>query len=155
MTTAASSSNKGSSDGGGQQQHQQKLEGGIIQAISRSDIARICSGQVVVDLPTAVKELVENALDAKAGHVEVKLKESGWESIEVSDNGSGISPKDYQALTLKYHTSKISGFADLRGVSSFGFRGEALSSLCEISGSFEVTTRTANQDMGVRLKYDR
>jgi len=130
-------------------------QAGVIKAIDRSDVARICSGQVVVDLPTAVKELVENALDAKATHVEVKLRDSGLESIEVADNGSGISPKDYQALTLKYHTSKIRGFADLKGVSSFGFRGEALSSLCEISGAFEVTTRTSTQEIGVRLKYNR
>lgn len=126
-----------------------------IRAIERSAVAKICSGQVVVDLPTAVKELVENALDAGATHIEIKLKEWGVESIEVSDNGSGVAPKDYQGLTLKYHTSKISGFGDIWSVQSFGFRGEALSSLCEISGKFEVTTRTQDQSTGTRLTYDR
>lgn len=126
-----------------------------IRPIERSAVARICSGQVVVDLATAVKELLENSIDAGATQVEIKLKEWGVDHIEVSDNGSGVAPKDYQGLTLKYHTSKISEFGDLWSVQSFGFRGEALSSLCEISGSFEVTTRTDEQSVGTRLSYDR
>lgn len=93
--------------------------------------------------------------DAGAKHVEVKLKESGLELIEVSDNGSGISPSNYEGLALKYHTSKLSTFSDLSGVTSFGFRGEALSSLCELAGSFTVTTRTKNETVGVKLSFRR
>jgi DNA mismatch repair protein PMS2 len=98
---------------------------------------------------------VENSLDAGATHVEIRLKEWGVDSIEVSDNGSGVPPRNYEGLTLKYHTSKISGFNDLETVASFGFRGEALSSLCEISGKLEVTTRTEDELQGTRLTYDR
>lgn len=93
--------------------------------------------------------------DAGAKHVEVKLKEFGLDLIEVSDNGSGVSPSDYEGLALKYHTSKLSTFSDLCGVTSFGFRGEALSSLCELAGSFTVTTRTAGESVGVKLTYGR
>lgn len=93
--------------------------------------------------------------DAGAKHVEVKLKEFGADLIEVSDNGFGVSPSNYEGLALKYHTSKLSTFSDLTGVKSFGFRGEALSSLCELAGSFSVTTRTASESVGVKLTYGR
>ena len=63
---------------------------------------------------------------------EIRLKEYGVESFEVIDNGSGIEPENYQALTLKHFTSKISDFCDIATVESFGFRGEALSSLCAL-----------------------
>eukprot|EP00798_Chlamydomonas_sp_ICE-L_P008061 gene8061-1297_t len=88
-------------------------ESGSIKAISKAATHRICSGQVILDLATASKELVENAVDAGATNIEVRLKEYGSEMIELADNGSGIKPEDYQALTLKYHTSKIKEFDDL------------------------------------------
>lgn len=126
-----------------------------ITAIGKECVARICSGQVITDLATAVKELVENSIDAGATRVEVKLRNSGLELIEVSDNGSGVTPANYAGLALKYHTSKLAQFSDLRSIASFGFRGEALSSLCELAGSFEVTTRTPDQAAGVKLTYNR
>ncbi|KFM24407.1 Mismatch repair endonuclease PMS2 [Auxenochlorella protothecoides] len=124
-----------------------------IRAIDATSVHRICSGQVILDLSTAVKELLENALDAGATAIEVKLKESGSELIEVADNGTGVSPADYEALTLKYHTSKISQFTDLQGLSSYGFRGEALSSLCTVA-DVSVVTRTAGEAAGTRLEFD-
>lgn len=87
--------------------------------------------------------------------MEVKLKEFGLDLIEVADNGSGVSPSNYEGLALKYHTSKLSTFSDLSGVKSFGFRGEALSSLCELAGSFSVTTRATGDSVGVKLTYGR
>ncbi|KAL6758920.1 histidine kinase-like ATPase [Haematococcus lacustris] len=125
---------------------------GRIQPISKAVTHRICSGQVVLDLATAVKELVENAIDAGATIVEVRLKEYGSQLIEVSDNGSGVKAEDYQALTLKYHTSKLQTFADLAGLNTFGFRGEALSSLCALA-HVSVVTCTQGQEAGVRLEY--
>eukprot|EP00250_Pteridium_aquilinum_P031931 c44604_g1_i1 orf=183-524(+) len=106
--------------------------GVVIKPIDKASVHRICSGQVILDLSMAVKELVENSLDAGSTSIEIKLKDYGAESFEVADNGCGVSPDNYQALTLKYHTSKISEFADLQSLSSFGFRGEALSSLCAL-----------------------
>ncbi|KAL3143766.1 hypothetical protein ABBQ32_003597 [Trebouxia sp. C0010 RCD-2024] len=125
----------------------------MIQAIDKGVVHRICSGQVILDLATAVKELVENALDAGATTVEVRLKEHGSELIEIADNGSGVDPANYQSLTLKYHTSKLQRFSDLQAMSTFGFRGEALSSLCALA-SVSVTTRTANTNPAQRLTYD-
>eukprot|EP00899_Mesostigma_viride_P017850 jgi/Mesvir1/26066/Mv06792-RA.1 len=129
------------------------MEGGKIRPIEKSTIHRICSGQVVLDLSMAVKELVENSLDAGATNIEVKLKEFGCEAVEVGDNGSGISPENYEGLCLKYHTSKIAGFNDLQTLSSFGFRGEALSSLCALS-DLHVITCAKGQSVGVRIDYD-
>jgi len=76
-----------------------------IKAIDKVSIQRICSGQVVIDLASAVKELVENALDASATSIEIKLRNMGLDMIEVSDNGSGIKETDYCGLALKHHTS--------------------------------------------------
>ena len=87
-----------------------------IKAINREAVTQICSGQVVVDLATAVKELVENSLDAGATSIEVKLWNMGVNSFEVSDNGKGIEKENYGAIALKHHTSKLRDFSDLMRV---------------------------------------
>ena len=74
-----------------------------IKAISKGVAHRICSGQVILDLSAAVKELIENSLDAGATSVEISLKDYGEEYIKVSDNGCGISPKNFQALNSIFH----------------------------------------------------
>ncbi|XP_056017837.1 mismatch repair endonuclease PMS2-like isoform X2 [Ostrea edulis] len=124
-----------------------------IKAIDRKSVHRICSGQVVLTLATAVKELVENSIDAGAVSVEIKLKDYGLESIEVSDNGSGVEESNFEGLTLKHHTSKLQDFTDLINVETFGFRGEALSSLCALS-SLTVTTKHSNASVGTKLEFD-
>ena len=93
-----------------------------LRVLERRDVQRICSGQSIVDLATAVKELVENALDAGASQIEVKLQEFGRDAFEVSDNGAGVAPENYAALVRKHFTSKIRQFEDLARVASFGFR---------------------------------
>ncbi|KAG6595963.1 putative mismatch repair endonuclease pms1 [Phytophthora cinnamomi] len=125
-----------------------------LHVLDRRDVQRICSGQSVVDLATAVKELVENALDAGASQIEVKLKEFGRDAFEVSDNGAGVTRENYASLAKKHYTSKISSFEDIETVASFGFRGEALSSICELAASFSVCTRTQNEAVGALLEYD-
>jgi DNA mismatch repair protein PMS2 len=127
----------------------------MIKAIDTTSIHRICSSQVVVDLATAVKELVENSLDAGATVVEIALVEYGESLIEVHDNAKGIDPEDYEGLAMKHHTSKIEQFEDLMNVSSYGFRGEALNSLCELSESFVVTTRRESDPAATKLTFDR
>ncbi|KAJ7040580.1 hypothetical protein C8F04DRAFT_1082777 [Mycena alexandri] len=124
-----------------------------IKPIDKTSIHRITSGQVVIDLQTAVKELVENSLDAGATNLEVRFKQYGLSSIEVMDNGGGISEENYEGLALKNHTSKLSSFADLTTVTTFGFRGEALSSLCALCESVVVSTAT-RPPMGVTLEME-
>ncbi|PYI07581.1 DNA mismatch repair protein [Aspergillus sclerotiicarbonarius CBS 121057] len=115
-----------------------------IKAIEARSVHQIQSGQVIVDLCSVAKELVENSLDAGATSIEVRFKNNGLDLIEVQDNGSGISPENYENVALKHYTSKLSSYDDLSRLHTFGFRGEALSSLCALS-DFHVTTAQANQ----------
>nr|XP_022314314.1 mismatch repair endonuclease PMS2-like [Crassostrea virginica] len=124
-----------------------------IKAIDKKSVHRICSGQVVLTLATAVKELVENSIDAGATSVEIKLKDYGLESIEVGDDGVGVEESNFEGLTLKHHTSKLQDFTDLINVDTFGFRGEALSSLCALS-SLTVTTKHKDASVGTKLEFD-
>uniref|UniRef100_A0A096MAM1 PMS1 homolog 2, mismatch repair system component n=1 Tax=Poecilia formosa TaxID=48698 RepID=A0A096MAM1_POEFO len=126
---------------------------GAIRAIDKHSVHRICSGQVVLSLATAVKELVENSIDAGATNVEVKLKECGAEQIEVSDNGRGVEEANFEGLALKHHTSKLRDFSDLIHVETFGFRGEALSSLCALSDLSVITCHESSQ-IGTKLLFD-
>lgn len=124
-----------------------------IKAIDPSSVHRICSGQVIIDLSTAVKELIENSLDAGATTIDIRLKEYGSELIEVSDNGTGVAREDREVLMKKYYTSKLSSFDDLERISTFGFRGEALSSLCAM-GHVSAITRVQGEECGVKLEFD-
>ncbi|XP_067100331.1 mismatch repair endonuclease PMS2 [Osmerus mordax] len=124
-----------------------------IKAIDRHSVHQICSGQVVLTLATAVKELVENSIDAGATNVDIKLKDSGVELVEVSDNGKGVEEANFEGLTLKHHTSKLRDFSDLIHVETFGFRGEALSSLCALSNLSVVTCHESVQ-VGTKLVFD-
>ncbi|KAM5530133.1 hypothetical protein V8D89_016211 [Ganoderma adspersum] len=127
-----------------------------IKVLDAASVHKISSGQVVVDLQTAVKELVENSLDAGSTSIEVRFKDYGLESFDVIDNGSGIPPKDYDYIALKHHTSKLASFSDLDTVTTFGFRGEALSSLCALSDAVSVTTATAaDAPAGTVIDFDR
>ena len=125
----------------------------VIKAMDKTSVHRLCSGQVVLSMAIAVKELVENALDAGATNIEIRLQDYGAKVIEVIDNGKGVTEENFQALTLKHHTSKISGFEDVSFVSTFGFRGEALSSLCALS-KMTVITRDATKEVGCKINYD-
>ncbi|XP_075686367.1 mismatch repair endonuclease PMS2 [Rhinoderma darwinii] len=125
-----------------------------IKAIDRKSVHQICSGQVVLSLATAVKELLENSLDAGATSIDIKLKEYGADLIEVSDNGCGVEEHNFQGLTLKHHTSKLQEFSDLVNVETFGFRGEALSSLCALS-DLSIFTCHKSSKVGARLVFDQ
>ncbi|CAG4950591.1 unnamed protein product [Colias eurytheme] len=131
-----------------------KNQSSNIKPIDTNTVHKICSGQVVLSLAVAVKELLENALDAGATNIDIRLKNYGIDLIEVSDNGSGVTEDNFAALTLKYHTSKINEYSDLLGVSSFGFRGEALSSLCSLA-HMVVTTRHQNCNYATKIQYDQ
>ncbi|BFZ59424.1 ATP-binding mismatch repair protein [Saitoella coloradoensis] len=120
-----------------------------------ASVHRLCSGQVVLDLTTAVKELVENALDANASHIEVRFRNFGLDSIEVIDNGAGIPADDYESIALKHFTSKLRQFEDLTTVDTFGFRGEALSSLCALADVFITTTQKHEEPKATQLEFEK
>lgn len=125
-----------------------------IKAIEGRSVHQIQSGQVIVDLNSVVKELVENSLDAGATSIEIRFKNQGLDSIEVSDNGKGISPEDFETIALKHYTSKLSTYDDLTSLETFGFRGEALSSLCALSRFHIITARAEDGAVGKRLEFE-
>ena len=130
---------------------------GIIVPIAEETVERIVAGQAVSDLASAVKELIDNALDAGATTVHIKLVNSGLDLIEVSDDGSGIPRSSRPLVAMKHATSKIRDFDDLyRDTHSgqhLGFRGEALFCLANLSENLVVTTRTEREEVGQRLEY--
>lgn len=89
-------------------------------------VDKINASQVIKNLGIAVKELLENSIDAKATQVEIKLKNYGLDGFEVIDNGTGILEEDYENVTEKHATSKLRCYSDLEMLTSFGYRGEAL-----------------------------
>ncbi|KAF3904877.1 hypothetical protein ABW20_dc0106830 [Dactylellina cionopaga] len=125
-----------------------------IKAIEGRSVHQIQSGQVISDgLCSAVKELVENSIDAHATSMEIRFKNHGLDLIEVSDNGDGITPDNFDKLALKHYTSKLRTYEDLEQVTTYGFRGEALSSLCALS-TLSVATATADvAPKGTKLEF--
>ncbi|MBA4688988.1 MAG: DNA mismatch repair endonuclease MutL [Candidatus Galacturonibacter soehngenii] len=120
-----------------------------IALLDQNTIDKIAAGEVIERPASVVKELVENAIDAKASAVTVEIKEGGISFIRITDNGCGI-PKEEAALAfLRHSTSKIKSVEDLLSVSSLGFRGEALSSIAAVS-QVELITKTKESLMGVR-----
>ncbi|CAG8618374.1 2747_t:CDS:2, partial [Scutellospora calospora] len=109
---------------------------------------------VILELATAVKELVENSLDAQARTIEIRFKEYGIQSIEVIDDGTGVAQNNFEQLALKHSTSKLSSFEDLMNLNSFGFRGEALSSLCALSKVIILTCVQEEAPAGFKLEFD-
>ncbi|KAL0944193.1 DNA mismatch repair protein pms2 [Colletotrichum truncatum] len=125
-----------------------------IKPIEGRTVHQIQSGQVIVDLCSVVKELVENSIDAGATSIDVRFKNQGLDSIEVQDNGSGISPNNYETIALKHYTSKLSTYSDLATLQTFGFRGEALSSLCALSQFSVLTCLAKDVPKGAKLEFD-
>ncbi|KAJ0115377.1 hypothetical protein J7T55_012656 [Diaporthe amygdali] len=125
-----------------------------IKAIEATSVHQIQSGQVIIDLCSVAKELVENGLDAGATSIDVRFKNQGLDLIEVQDNGTGISPENHQTLALKHYTSKLSTYSDLSTLETFGFRGEALSSLCALSKFTVVTCLQSEAPKGSKLDFE-
>ncbi|CAN9497966.1 unnamed protein product [Ophioblennius macclurei] len=113
----------------------------------------LSSSQVITSVLNVVKELVENSLDAGASSVDVKLDNYGLDRIEVRDNGAGIKPADTPVMAVRHFTSKICSHDDLESLETYGFRGEALGSICAVS-EVAVTTKTEEEDISTQYTLD-
>ena len=116
-------------------------------------IGQIAAGEVVEKPAAAIKELVENSMDAGATAITVDIREGGIASFRVADNGSGIQPSDIRLAFARHATSKIRTAEDLYGVQSLGFRGEALASIAAVS-KVTCQTRARGQEMGVMVRNE-
>ncbi|EOY17366.1 MUTL isoform 4 [Theobroma cacao] len=120
-----------------------------IHRLDESVVNRIAAGEVIQRPVSAVKELVENSLDASSTSISVVVKDGGLKLIQVSDDGHGIRHEDLPILCERHTTSKLSKYEDLQSIKSMGFRGEALASMTYV-GHVTVTTITKGQLHGYR-----
>lgn len=120
-----------------------------IMLLNQETIDKIAAGEVVERPSSVVKELVENAIDAKATAITVEIKEGGISFIRITDNGCGIERKQVPIAFLRHSTSKIRSVEDLLNIHSLGFRGEALSSIAAVA-QVELITKTYDELTGTR-----
>uniref|UniRef100_A0AAQ5ZQN4 HMG box domain-containing protein n=1 Tax=Amphiprion ocellaris TaxID=80972 RepID=A0AAQ5ZQN4_AMPOC len=119
-----------------------------------SDTVRLLSSsQVITSVLNVVKELMENSLDAGASSIDVKLDNYGLDRIEVRDNGHGIKAVDTPVMAVRHFTSKICSHEDLEHLETYGFRGEALGSICAVA-EVAVTTKTEEDDVSTQYMLD-
>ncbi|KAK1433376.1 hypothetical protein QVD17_10286 [Tagetes erecta] len=123
-----------------------------IHRLDESVVNRIAAGEVIQRPVSAVKELIENSLDAGSTTINVSVKDGGIKLIQVSDDGHGIRYDDLPILCERHTTSKLSAFEDLQSIKSMGFRGEALASMTYVA-HVTVTTITSGQLHGYRVSY--
>ncbi|NXG75430.1 PMS1 protein, partial [Baryphthengus martii] len=124
-----------------------------MKQLSAETIRLLSSSQVITSVVSVIKELIENSLDASATNIDIKLENYGFNKIEVRDNGNGIEVSDVPVMAVKHYTSKISSSEDLERLTTYGFRGEALGSICCISEVL-ITTKTAADDFSTQYALD-
>jgi DNA mismatch repair protein MutL len=121
-----------------------------IHKLSQEEAQKIAAGEVVERPANVVKELIENALDADADTITMYIEDGGKQLIHIIDNGSGMSPEDARLCIQHHTTSKITSVNDLEILTTFGFRGEAISSIASVS-NMRLTTRDASHDEGFQI----
>lgn len=121
-----------------------------ITILDSATAMKIAAGEVIEKPASAVRELLDNAIDAEATWISIEVEQGGKEFISVQDNGLGMSEDDLQKAYLNHATSKIQNFDDLVQLKTFGFRGEALASLAEIS-QLTIASREQEKDFGSEL----
>jgi len=125
----------------------------LIHVLPQDLADRIAAGEVVQRPAAAVKELIENSLDAGAGAITVVFKDAGKKLIQVTDDGSGMGWEDALAAFSRHATSKISSPSDLDNIRTLGFRGEALAAISAVA-SVELKTKTGGEDTGTRVHVE-
>jgi len=125
-----------------------------IKKLSSYEAQKIAAGQVVERPANVVKELIENAIDAQATSIEIHIDQAGHERIAVIDNGCGMSAEDAPIAFIHHATSKIESVSDLQSLTTFGFRGEALSSIASVS-NITLITKTFDTLEGIELYFEQ
>ncbi|KAK1054086.1 DNA mismatch repair protein Mlh1 [Friedmanniomyces endolithicus] len=123
-----------------------------IRALHEDVVNKIAAGEIIVAAVHALKELIENAVDAGSTSLEILVKDGGLKLLQITDNGCGINKDDMAILCERFTTSKLKAFEDLTSIGTYGFRGEALASISHIA-HLTVTTKTADSSCAWKAQY--
>lgn len=125
-----------------------------IHALSDQTISQIAAGEIIENPASIIKELVENAIDANADRISIRLSDNLLDEIRIADNGDGIEKSQIHKAFSRHATSKLRTISDLDMITSLGFRGEALASIANIS-QMECVSKTAESDFAYRFTVEK